>query len=168
MGGLTIGSFGTVVAQDEAAVTPSLPAYIEAGDCTSLDANPAATLNPAEPRAVDTDDDSAKEVVGILIATPVLASFSDELDLKFEDMVTESHSVTVHESQDNIQNYVACGEIGGNVVDDELVVALHATDDSGYTGIAILTKDGDGNVDVQLYLAEPSKSTPDTDATPAA
>ncbi len=168
VGSLALGSFAVAAAQDTATAGPSHPAFIESGDCTKLDSNPVATLNPVERHVSDSKDDTANQVVGTLTATPVLFSLSDKLDLKFDDMLSESHSVTIHESQDNIQNYLACGEIGGIVVDDELVVALHPLSDSGYTGIAILTKDGDGNVDVKVYLAEPAKSEPTTDATPAA
>ena len=46
-----------------------------------------------------------------------------------------------------------------------LVIALHPQNDSGYFGIAILSKDDDGNVDVEVYLAEPGETS---DATPVA
>jgi hypothetical protein len=170
IGSLTIGGSGLALAQgtEEAAAGPSHPAHIHAGDCANLDPNPAAPLNNVEPRLNESDDDNANEPVGVLTASPVLYSDSEDLDLKWDDMLAESHSINVHESDENIQNYIACGEIGGVVVDDELVIALHPMNDSGYTGIAKLTKDGDGNVDVEVFLAEPVNGDNQPDATPAA
>jgi hypothetical protein len=166
IGGMTIGSSTLVLAQDdEVAVTPSHPAHIHAGDCVNLDPNPAAPLNNIEPLLNDTDDELANAPQGTLTAAPVLYSDSEDVDMAFDDVLAESHSINVHESNEHIENYIACGEIGGVVVDDTLMIALHPQNDSGYTGIAILTKDGDGNVDVEIYLAEPGETS---DATPVA
>jgi len=158
LGSLGLGSSGFVLAQDdeEEAVTPSHPAHIHAGDCVDLDPNPAAPLNNIEPLLNDSDDDNANEPQGYLTAAKVLYSDSEDVDLAFDDVLAETHSINVHESDENIENYIACGEIGGVVVDDQLVISLHAQNDSGYTGIAILSKDDDGNVDVEVYLAEPA------------
>jgi hypothetical protein len=167
LGGLGIGSSGFVLAQDEEeAVTPSHPAHIHAGDCVDLDPNPAAPLNNIEPRLNESDEDNANEPQGYLTAAQVLYSDSEDVELAFDDVLAESHAINIHESDENIENYIACGEIGGVVVDDELVIALHSQNDSGYTGIAILSKDDDGNVDVEVYLAEPAGEGPS--ATPVA
>jgi hypothetical protein len=170
VGGMAIGGSTLVLAQDEeAAVTPSHPAHIHAGDCATLDPNPAAPLNNVEPRLNDTDaegeDDDPNEPQGTLTATTVLYSDSEDVELAFDDVLAESHSINVHLSDEEIDTYIACGEIGGVVVDDTLVIALHSQNDSGYTGIAILEKDDDGNVDVEVYLAEPGEMS---DATPVA
>lgn len=166
IGGMALGGSTLVLAQDdEVAVTPSHPAHIHAGDCVDLDPNPAAPLNNVEPLVNDTDDEEENAPQGILTAAPVLFSDSEDVDIAFDDVLAESHSINVHESDENIQNYIACGEIGGVVVDDKLVIALHPQNDSGYTGIAILEKDDDGNVDVEIYLAEPGETS---DATPVA
>lgn len=166
VGGLSIGSAGIVLAQDNEEVTPSHPAHIHAGDCANLDPNPKAPLNYVEPQLSESEDEDANEAQGVLTAAPVLYSETDDVELSFDDVLAESHSINVHESDENIQTYIACGEIGGVVVDDELVIALHPTNDSGYSGIAILTRDGDGNVDVEIYLAEPIQDN-EVEATPA-
>lgn len=170
-GGLGIGGAGLVLAQDEEAVTPSHPAHIHAGTCDDLDPNPAAPLNNIEPRLnEDSDDENANSPQGVLTAAPVHYSLSEEVELSFEDdVLATSHSINVHESEENIDNYIACGEIGGVVVDGELVVSLRSMNDTGYSGIAILTADGDGNVDVEVYLAEPVATEDNVpDATPVA
>jgi hypothetical protein len=156
-------------AQDDDAESPSMPAFVEAGDCSDLNPNPAATLNALSEIGAPAEegDEEAGPVEGTLSASRVLTSVSEDVDLSFDDMLAESHSVTVHLSEDKIQTYVACGEIGGIVNDDQLVIALHSVDESGYTGIALLTKDGDGNADVTVYLSEPVVPEPSPDATPA-
>ena len=167
-GGLGIGGAGLVLAQDEEAVTPSHPAHIHAGTCgEDLDPNPLGPLTNIEPRMnEDSDDENANSPQGVLTATTVLYSMSDEVEVPWEDMLATSHAINIHESDENIDVYIACGDIGGVVVDGELVIALHPQSESGHTGIAVLTEDGDGNVDVEIYLSEPADGDAAPDVTP--
>ncbi len=167
-GTLGIGGAGFVLAQDEEAVTPSHPAHIHAGTCgEDLDPNPIGPLNNIEPRMnEDSEDENANTPQGVLTATSVLYSMSDEVEVAWEDMLAESHAINIHESEENIDVYIACGDIGGVVVDGELVIALHPQSESGHTGIAVLTEDEDGNVDVEVYLSEPAEGDAVPDATP--
>jgi hypothetical protein len=168
--GLAVGGIGIALAQDDASVPPSHPAHIHVGDCANLDPNPAAPLNNVEPRVDSADGGETNENTnapeGVLTAAPVLFSDSEEVELSWDDMLAESHSINVHESDEDIDTYIACGEIGGVVVDDKLVISLHPQNDSGHTGIAILDKDDDGNVDVEIYLAEPVTDGTEPAATP--
>ncbi len=164
VGCLMVGGAGVVLAQDDATVVgPSRPAHIHVGDCTSFDPNPVAPLNNLEPRLNDDAEDNNAQ--GMLTASLVVYSESDEIEVNFEDVLATSHSIVVHESQENIQNYIACGDIGGVVVDDMVVIALHPLNDSGFTGIALLNEDGGGEVDVEAFLAEPAVD-PVPEATP--
>lgn len=155
-GGFLVGGVGSASAQDEASTFPPRPAFIEAGDCGTLNPNPVATLDHLEPigRDDDDEDDDDNEVVGTLTTSTISHSKSDETDFSWDDMLEQSHSVTVHESDENIATYVACGEIGGVIEDDKLVIALHPVDDSGFSGIAVLSEN-DGNVEVEIFLIEP-------------
>jgi hypothetical protein len=170
-GTILIGSIvgagaGVAFAQDEpAADEPSHPAHIHAGSCAELDPNPVAPLTNVAPRLNEDEEDNAAQ--GILTATRVLYSESEDVELNFEDdVLASSHAIAVHESEENIQNYIACADIGGVVVDGELVVALQPMNDSGYTGIAKLDADDNGQVDVEIFLSEPASTEPA--ATPAA
>ncbi len=167
-GTLGIGGAGLVLAQDEEAVTPSHPGHIHAGTCgEDLDPNPIGPLNNIEPRMnEESDDENANTPQGVLTATSVLYSMSDEVEVPWEDMLAMSHAINIHESDENIDVYIACGDIGGVVVDGELVIALHPQSESGHTGIAVLTEDEDGNVDVEVYLSEPAEGDAVPDATP--
>lgn len=165
--GTLVGSGAAIaLAQDEEVVGPSHPAHIHVGDCANADPNPLATLNNVAMPLSEDEEDNAPQ--GTLTATAVTYSMTDEVDLNFEDdVLATAHSIIVHESEENIANYIACADIGGMVVDGELLVALHPLNDSGYSGIAKLTSDDDGNVDVEIFLAEPAGDV-DPAATPAA
>jgi hypothetical protein len=163
---VAIGGSGLVLAQDEEKPAASHPAHIHKGDCANLDPNPAGPLNNIEPRLnEDSDDEDANAPQGALTASTVLYSETEGVELAWDDLLAESHAINVHESDENVQNYIACGDIGGVVVDDKLVIALHPLNDSGYSGIAILEKDGDDKVKVEVYLSEPGG---ESDATPVA
>lgn len=168
IGVFAIASASVVFAEEEEP-TPDVshPSHIHAGDCANLDPNPAAPLNNIEPRLnEDSDDENANQPQGILTAPRVLYAQSEEVELSWDDMLATSHAINVHMSDEDIETYIACGDIGGVVVDDTLVISLSPQNDSGYHGIAILTKDEDDNVDVEVYLAEPASTEPE--ATPVA
>jgi len=164
VGGIALGGASLVVAQDdETEPVVSHPSHIHLGTCDDLDPNPAAPLNSIEPRMSDDDGEEANQPEGVLTAPRVLYASSEEVELSWDDMMASSHAINVHLSDEEISTYIACGDIGGVVVEDELHVSLAPQNDSGYHGIAVLTQDEDGNVDVEVFLAEPAD---ESDATP--
>jgi hypothetical protein len=166
----TVAIGGAGVAAQDAQPVESHPEHIHKGTCAELDPNPAAPLQNLLPIGADPDDLEASvaelEPVGVLTAAPIYYADSEDVDMKWDDMLAESHAINVHKSDQEIQTYIACGDIGGVVVDDKLVIALHPQNDSGYSGIAILEKDDD-SVDVEVYLAGPTTENEPV-ATPAA
>jgi hypothetical protein len=173
--------FGAAQAQDGAAVV-TRPAHIHAGTCAELDPNPAAPLNDVAPVGYSVEDgayedDEAPEVRGTLDAPPVLYS-ETEADIQWDEVFDSSHAINVHESSENIQNYIACGNIGGPVRDDRVFVSLQPQNDSGFFGIAILEEADDDQTKVTIYLSQPVETdgeepsdetpTPAPDATPDA
>jgi hypothetical protein len=163
VGGLSIGGAGLALAQEEAAEPDvSHPAHIHAGTCDELDPNPAQPLNNIEPNLNEdedtTDDENPNEPQGSLTAARVVYSDTD-VEMSLDDILATAHAINAHESDENVQNYIACGEIGGVVVDGKLAVALGPQNDSGHSGIAILEEDGD-NTNVKVYLTEPVTDEP--------
>jgi hypothetical protein len=160
-GTIALGGAGLSLAQETTTTIESHPSHIHAGTCAELDPNPAAPLNNIIPIAADPEDLEGSlqdvETVGVLTASPIFYANSEDVDFSWDDMLASSHAINVHKSDQEIDQYIACGDIGGTVIDDgnKLVVALHPLNDSGYSGIAILEKDGDGNVDVEVYLSGP-------------
>ncbi len=162
-GGLAAGGAGLALAQNDTQMPDvSHPSHIHAGTCADLDPNPAQPLNNVEPRLNEDDnpddDDNPNEPMGVLTAPRVLYAETD-VEMSLDDLLATSYSINIHESDENIQNYIACGEIGGVVVDDQLAVSLSPLNDSGYSGIAILEKDDDKTT-VKVYLAEPREEVP--------
>ena len=166
-----IGVAGGALAQE---TTPdpnailSHPAHIHAGSCADLDPNPKAPLNDVGPRLTGDDELPASEdIKGSLSAMPVEISESEDVEISFDDMLGESHVLNVHESAQAPQNYIACGDIGGAVIDDKVMFGLAEQNDSGYSGVAIIEKDGDDHVKVTVYLTKVTEAAPTPEASPA-
>lgn len=164
-GSLLLGGAGIALAQDEEAAV-AFPNHVHAGTCAELEPAPAAPLTDITAWLNETDDETANAPQGVLTASQVFRGETD-IDMSLEDLLASAYSINVHESADNIDNYIACGEIGGVVVDDDgdtLVVALRPMNDSGYFGLAFLEGNDDGT-NVKVWLAEPAQ-TEDVEATP--
>lgn len=129
------------------AVDVARPAHIHAGSCDSIGEVVAPLNDLTEPEGTE-----AGQSPGNLPQY----SFST-VELPLEDILAGDHAVNVHESADNIDNYIACGNIGG-VVDSNgsLVIGLYQQNDSGYAGIAVLTPNAENpsTTDVSTFLQE--------------
>lgn len=160
----TIGFGGAagVIAQDSTP-TNGHPAHIHAGTCAELDPAPVADLFNLLPIGVERDDDGTvsetPEVRGTLTVGDVTYSETDNIEFTWDDMLSSPHAIVVYESEDNVDTYIACGDIGGVVFgddDDEMVIGLHPVGDSGFSGIALLDADDDDEVDVEVYMSAPT------------
>ena len=58
---------------------------------------------------------TAGDMAGSAGAIPVLSSVTT-VQMAFADIIGGDHAINVHESAENIQNYVACGDIGGVMI----------------------------------------------------
>jgi plastocyanin len=123
---------------------PPHPAHIHSGTCDQL-GDIVAPL-------ADVKEKTAGEVFGSPGFAPVEVSETD-VPLTLSAILASPHAVNIHESKENIQNYIACGNIGGRVVDGELLIGLKQINNSGHYGIAKLDQDGD-STHVVVYLAE--------------
>src|SRR5215218_8916132 len=128
------------------------PAHIHLGTCSELDPNPAFPLTDVAPASNESgaETDSAA-------AIPVERSVTT-VDAALEDLHTGGYAI-----------YIACGNLSG-VIDDSvaLVVGLGELNDSGYSGIAILTEQSE-QTNVSVYLTEElsgaTEETADSSAT---
>jgi plastocyanin len=120
------------------------PAHIHSGTCDNL-GDIVAPLS-------DVTELTAGEVFGAPTAVLVKESETD-VALPLGDILSAPHAINIHESAEAIQNYIACGDIGGRVIDGDLVIGLRELNDSGHHGVAVLEDDDDGT-DLTLYLAE--------------
>jgi plastocyanin len=139
------------------------PAHIHSGTCDNL-GDIVAPLS-------DVTELTAGEVFGAPSAVLVKESETD-VALPLGDILSAPHAINVHESAEAIQNYIACGDIGGRVIDGVLTIGLRELNGSGHHGVAVLGGRDDGT-DVTLYLAEEgtgaeTEQVAATDAAPTA
>jgi hypothetical protein len=82
------------------------------------------------------------------------SSFTN-VPMTLEAILGADHVVNVHLSAEQIDTYIACGELGGLLdASGALVVGLREESDSGYTGIAFLAPGADGaSTDVSVFIA---------------
>ena len=76
-----------------------------------------------------------------------------DVELPLGDILSSPHAINVHESAEAVQNYIACGDIGGRVIDGELAIGLRERNGSGHHGVAVL-KGKDAATGVSVYLTE--------------
>lgn len=169
--------FAATVAQD-AAGTPGAdvalhPAHIHTGTCDSVGdvVFPLNDLQAASAVATPGASPSAMEG-GMAMASPeadreIVAQSSTVVEASLDDILAAEHVINVHESPDNMGNYIACGELTGEPEDGMLMIDLMELNDSGLMGEAMLTDMGDGTttVHVSLFPSDAMVGTPE--ATPA-
>jgi hypothetical protein len=162
------------------------PAHIHAGMCpdvgdvvfplesvTQLDvetdtATPAGTAvagmaTPAGTPAADASMGSTP----VLSDTAMPMGSTTVVEAPLDDILAAEHAINVHQSPENMALYIACGDITGEAQNGELVIDLEELNDSGVSGQATLTDNGDGTTTVVLelrHVGEDAMGTPD--ATP--
>jgi hypothetical protein len=110
------------------------------------------------------------EEMGASTRIPIATSMTT-VDAPLADILNGEHAINVHLSDEAIEEYVACGDIGGMVMTGPgmegggtLVLGLRTLNDSGISGVAVLEGMG-AQTDVTLYLGE--NLTPSEEAAPA-
>jgi hypothetical protein len=167
---LTLGA-ASAFAQDatpEAMAEPAHPVHIHNGSCDALadvvyPLNDIVTYNitnsfsfgpAATPEAGDMATPMAE--VSMSESTPVLFS-STHIDATVADLVTGGFSINAHESAENIQNYIACGNIpactaAACAAVTGVSITLGPQNESGYFGVARIDNDADGGAIVSVFL----------------
>lgn len=165
---LGLGAMSTGVHAQDAQEFPegviTHPAHVHVGSCAELDPNPAFPLNNVGPRLTDDDEMPATEdVKGSLSANPVMIS-ETEIDVNLDELLNTAHAINVHASDQDIATYVACGDIGGPLLDDDMYIGMNQQNDSGVYGIAKLEKEDGDKTKVTIYLFDsataPAEGTP--------
>jgi len=126
------------IAQGDATVAH--PSHIHVGTCDQLDPNPAYPLSDVA--AVSADATRGDVEVG-----------NSTVDVTLDELLASPYAINVHESAENVANYIACGNISGPVVNGLLLIPLHEQNGSGYAGIAALAGNDAGGTNVSVYLA---------------
>lgn len=121
------------------------PAHIHVNDCANI-GDIAAPLNDLTAPTGQT--------VGIRRAFEAESSFTT-VPMTLDQILASDHSLNVHMSADQMNVYIACGDLGGVLTPEgALIVGLAEQNDSGYTGIAYLSPGADGaSTDVSVFIA---------------
>lgn len=139
--------------------SPPRPSHIHIGDCDEL----GEVIQPLTSLTVPTG-----EVLGNSDAVVAEAAFTT-IDIPLSELVATDHALKVHLSKDQIQTYLACGDIGGALdADGALIVGLKELDDSGYTGIAYLVPGAGSTTRLSVMIAKVNEGSPAAAGTPAA
>jgi plastocyanin len=143
------------------------PAHIHRGSCAELDPNPQYPLNDVADWSAMATPTAGYTMQGLASAVITQVS-STNISVSLDDLLAGPHALNVHESAQNVNNYIACGDLGGMIVNGTLAVGLLPQNDSGFTGVAILQRlDGQTRVDVYLYNLTPPPVSASPVATPA-
>jgi plastocyanin len=171
--GLFLGG-GTGLAHDDAHdATPedaaaAHPAHIHTGTCDTL-GEVVFPLNDVAAPDHDAQGEASTEYGAT--ATPeagedkVVAESTTTVEVALDDILAVEHAVNVHESAENIGNYIACGDVTGEPEDGAIEIELLELNDSGYSGQATLVDDGDGATTVTITLTRSDDAgTPEASA----
>jgi hypothetical protein len=123
------------------------PAHIHSGDCQNL--------GPVVQPLTDLTAGAGERVGQAGRAANAESSYT-EVPMSLNDILNGDHAINVHLSAEQIDTYIACGEIGGRLeADGSLVIGLRELNNSGFTGIAFLSPTADGaGTAVSVFIAE--------------
>ncbi len=123
------------------------PVHIHTGNCDELGEVVVPLTDLVEPEG---------ERVGQRNRASQGATSFTSVPLPLDAILGADHAINAHLSADQIDVYIACGEIGGVVAPDgSLTIGLGEQEDSGYTGIAYLAPGADGaSTDVTVFLSQ--------------
>src|SRR5215207_6617749 len=125
-------------------VSPPRPSHIHSGDCDEL----GEVIQPLNSLTVPVGAVSGNS--DAVVPEAAFTSIPQSLDV----LLAEDHALKVHLSADQIQTYLACGDIGGAAdADGALIVGMKELDDSGYAGIAYLVPAADGSTSISVMIA---------------
>jgi hypothetical protein len=147
---LTAMTFGAGAAAQPA---EGHPGHIHAGSCAQLGGvvYPLSDVGPGATK--DGTPEAAGQAVGYTKDIYPVEMSVTTVDAPLSAIADGNHAINVHESAAKIQNYIACGNIGGTMYGNELVIGLEELNHSGYTGVAVLNSEGNKTT-VTVYLAK--------------
>jgi uncharacterized cupredoxin-like copper-binding protein len=125
---------------------PPRPAHIHSGDCVNL-GEVVQPLTDLTAGSGERGGQARRAIQGENSFTTV--------PMTLDAILGSDHAINVHLSAEEIGTYIACGEIGGRLTPGgSLIIGLRELNDSGYTGIAVLTPSADGvSTDVSAFIA---------------
>ena len=130
-----------------AEVMPPRPAHIHTGTCKNIG-------EVVAPLTDLTGATGGAPVGQSRRAIPAESSFTN-VPMTLDAILGADHVVNVHLSAEDIDTYIACGEVGGMLTPEgAVIIGLRELNNSGFTGIAYLAPGADGaSTDVSVFVA---------------
>lgn len=162
------------------AANASRPAHIHQGTCDTLGdvVNPLNNVVVPNSAAALVGDIASPvaEMEGTPVASPVAEAEAAEgnsesttvVEVALDEIISGGHAINVHESVENVDNYIACGDVTGTPEGGQLRVTLNELNDSGFTGDALLQDMGDGTTTVTIVLIDSNAPAATPGASPVA
>ena len=134
------------------------PAHIHAGACATL----GEVVAPLENLTGTFVGGTPAATPAGMMASPMAGdtgmgmSQSSEtvVQLPLNDILAAEHAINVHESAENIGNYISCGDITGSPTNGQLTIQLTELNGSGFNGEATLVDNGDGTTTVTVTIMQ--------------
>ncbi|HET9661066.1 MAG TPA: hypothetical protein VFP05_12100 [Thermomicrobiales bacterium] len=131
-------------------VTGEMTGSPESGSMSSTSHQMEGMGSPTSEMAMGTAEPEASpaEPFGVIVETS-----ETTVEAALADLSAGGYAINVHESAENIGNYIACGDIAGAANDNgDLTIKLDTLNDSGYMGTAVLHDNGDSTTTVSITL----------------
>jgi predicted lipoprotein with Yx(FWY)xxD motif len=144
----------------------SHPAHIHNGSCGANLGDVVYPLDNVGGGTMMGTPVAAQPAAGASDAIPVETSVT-KVKTDLASLLSKPYAINVHESKENIGNYIACGNIGGSVQGSDLAIGLAELNNSGYSGVAELHDNGDGTTTVIVFLTEEYGKGGEAEGTPA-
>jgi hypothetical protein len=189
---VVVGVGGRPLGADAQDASDSHPAHIHSGSCdqlgdvvyplTNVSASGMMTGMMAMAATPSSGMPAAMATPGGLTmspargATTALAVETSQtlVAASLDDLLAQPYAINVHESQDTIQHYIACGDLGGAMMTGPamaqggvLAIGLRELNTSGESGIAVLRATDTNQTMVWIYLARGLSGTSGGTGTPS-
>ena len=142
------------------------PALIQTGTCDALGGAAFTLIGVGAEEDAEGLPVVAPAVVGPESAAALTTSTST-VDATVETIVDGGHAIVVYASDEEMDNPIACGAVGGIQLGDDLVVGLDPVGDEGKSGVALLRTSGTQTT-VTIVLNESGSHGHEEGATPEA
>ncbi|MEA2584847.1 MAG: hypothetical protein QOF33_2932 [Thermomicrobiales bacterium] len=136
-----------------AAASPGVethPVHIHTGTCANLGEVVFPLNDTGTGMMTDGTPVAPGAAMGETTAVPVAVSVTT-VGETLANLADGNHAINVHESAQEIGIYIACGDIGGQPMGNELVIGLQQLNNSGDIGVAVLRDEGTQTT-VPLYM----------------
>ena len=126
------------------------PAHIHSGTCAELGDVVVPLSDVAAPEG---EHLGAASAIGLKLGPNLI-------DMPLQELLAGDYAINVHKSAEEIDVYIACGDIGGVITqgergEDEIRFVLQELNDSGHSGVVFLGAEEGDQTEVNIMLMEP-------------